>query len=231
MHCTAAATAACTWKKECVFAQRRTVWHLLQVKLTLLKHLLAYSMPSALPTLGATYPSARVVRADRALGVLLRLGARASDAAASSAEADAPADANCLAYAHISNLQDGDAVAANVSAAFPPGKEVAAKVTGFRVMDGLASATLRESDLAANASVTWSSLQAGQVLPGTVASVGDAGVLVQLGPAVRGLVPLAHLTEAAPPKKLKGRFKEGQAVRVRCASCHHTHTCLTLRAC
>jgi rRNA biogenesis protein RRP5 len=186
----------------------------LQVRLTLLKHLLGYHLPQSLPVLGATYSAARVVRADKALGVLLRLPATPSDPpSAAPVAAAAPA----LAYVHISNLADGNEVPAKVSDKFPPGKEVTAKVTGFRVMDGLAAATLRASDLAAASSVTWSSIEAGQVLTGTVHRVEEAGVLVQLAPAVRGLVPLAHVSEAAAPKKLKSRFKAGQALRVRCA--------------
>ena len=186
-----------------------------QVRLTLLKHLLAYHLPQTLPTLGATYATARVLRADKALGLLLRLSG-APDAAEAATTAAAAA-AQPLAYAHISNVADGDAVPSNLAAQFPPGREVRAKVTGFRVMDGLATVSLRESDLAATSAVTWSTLVAGDVLEGTVAAVEEAGVLVQLAPAVRGLVPLAHVSEAAAPKNLKSRFKAGQTLRVRCA--------------
>lgn len=170
------------------------------VRLTLLKNLLAFHLPTALPALGDVHAGARVVRPDKSLGLLLAL----------------PTNPPIPAYVHISNVADR-AVPDALGKAYPSGTEVTAKVTGYRVMDALATASMRESDIAAS-DVTWASLTAGAVLEGSVHAVEEYGVLVQLGKSVRGLVPLAHVSEAAAPKKLTTRFKPGQTVRVRCAS-------------
>jgi hypothetical protein len=171
-----------------------------QVRLSLLKNLIAYHLPTTLPTLGAVYDAATILRADKALGLLLALPTEL---------------APTYAYAHISNVADKGAIAANLGAKFPPGKTVRAKVTGFRMMDGLATVTLKASEISSS-DVSWDSLQAGHILEGSVHSVEEFGVIVQLAPAVRGLVPLMHVSEAAVPKKLQSRFKAGQPLRVRC---------------
>ena len=171
-----------------------------KVHLSLLKHLVAYHLPQTLPTLGAVYAGAAVVRADKALGLLLSLP---TEPAASAA------------YAHISNVSDSSAPA-NLATQFAPGTTVTAKVTGFRLMDGLATVSLRTADIEAR-DVSWETLEAAAVLEGTVHAVEEFGVVVQLAPAVRGLVPLAHVSEATAPKKLKSRFKVGQQLRARCA--------------
>ena len=144
-----------------------------KVRLTLLKHLLGYHLPLRLPTLGGVYSNAKVMRPDRALGALLQLPPR-PDGADASASADGADDSSggSLAYVHISNLVDGDKIPADVAANFPAGTVVAAKMTGFRVMDGLASASLKKSDLAeAGPVITWDSLAAATVLDGVVAEV------------------------------------------------------------
>lgn len=173
------------------------------VRLSLLPHLLDFRQPSPLPTLGAAYTPCTVLRADRALGLLLRVPTE---------------PIATLGYVHISHVQEGAAAPAHLAAAYPPGAPVHAKVVGFRPMDGLATLTMRASEVETSG-VTWVDLAPAAVLRGTVARVTAHGVLVQLGPGVRGLVPLMHVSDAAvPSKKALARFSEGQHVTVRCAA-------------
>jgi rRNA biogenesis protein RRP5 len=169
------------------------------IRLTLLKNLVAFHLSETLPVLGEVHEEARVLRADKALGLLLALPCKTG---------------NLLGYVHISNVAD-QGTPENLGKAFPSGSRVAAKVIGYRMMDALASASMKKSDLEQSAEVTWANLTAGTVLEGTVHAVEDYGILVQLGKAVKGLVPLMHVSEAAAPKKLKPRFKAGQKIRVR----------------
>lgn len=173
-----------------------------KVHLSLLRHLVAYHLPQSLPTLGAVYDAAKVLRCDKGLGLLVALPVE---------------PVACNGYAHISNVSDEPSATANLPSAFPIGKEVAAKVTGFRVMDGLATVSLKTSDIESS-DVTWDTLHPGGVVEGTVQQLADYGVLVQLGANVRGLVPMLHVSEAAAPKKLQSRLKVGQKLRCRCAS-------------
>lgn len=170
------------------------------VRLSLLKNLISYHLPMQLPPLGAVLDPVHVFRPDPAVGVLCTL----------------PADYSSLyGYIHISNLRDGKAVASNVSKDFPAGTELRAKVIGFRPMDALVTLTARASAVESS-NVNWETLQAGMVLDGRVHAVEDFGVTVQLTPEIRGLVPLAHLSDAGVARKLSSKFKAGQTVRVRC---------------
>lgn len=171
------------------------------VRLTLLKNLIAYHLPSGMPCLGTVMDDVRVFRADPAVGVLCSLPCEHT---------------SMYGYVHISNLRDGSAVQSNVSKEFPPGTELRAKVIGFRPMDALVTLTARPS-VVDSSDVTWNVLEAGMILEGRVGTVKESGLTVQLTPEIRGLVPLAHVSDAAAPKKMSTKFKTGQAVRVRCA--------------
>lgn len=170
------------------------------VRLSLLKNLVSYHLPSEVPTLGTVFDPVKVFRADPAVGVLCSL----------------PSESSCMyGYIHISNLRDGTAVSSHISKEFPPGTEVRAKVIGFRPMDALITLTARPSSVESS-DVTWESLQAGVVLEGRVHAAQDSGLTVQLTPEIRGLVPLSHVSDSAAPKKVSSKFKPGQTVRVRC---------------
>lgn len=90
------------------------------VRLTLLKNLLEYHLPTALPTLGAVYEDVTVIRPDHTLGALVRVPVGPSPQ---------------LGFIHISNLEPkagAKTVAANVAKEYPAGTVVRAKVNGFR---------------------------------------------------------------------------------------------------
>jgi len=96
--------------------------------LSLLPHLINYRMPSAVPMLGQVFESAVVRSIDPALGLLLELP---------SEPVPAPA------FAHVSNL--ADARVARPEKVFKLGQAVAARVIGFRLVDGLALVSLKPS--------------------------------------------------------------------------------------
>lgn len=171
------------------------------VRLSLLKNLVSYHLPTELPTLGTVYDPVRVFRADPAVGVLCSLP---------------PESAAPFGYIHISNLRDGTTVPSHVSKEFPPSTELRAKVIGFRPMDALVTLTARPAAVESS-DVTWDTLEAGMVLAGRVHAVRESGLTVQLTPEIRGLVPLAHVSDSAAPRKVSSKFKPGQSVRVRCA--------------
>lgn len=160
----------------------------------------------------------KVFRADPAVGVLCSLPTASS---------------SMYGYVHISNLRDGKAVPSHISKEFPPGTELRAKVIGVRPMDALVTLTARPSAVESS-DVTWDTLQAGMVLEGRVHSAQETGLTVQLTPEIRGLVPLAHVSDSAAPKKVSSKFKPGQTVRVRCVHrlwlrCHGVIFLLSLR--
>jgi ribosomal protein S1 len=171
------------------------------VRLSMLRNLVDFHLPRDLPLLGAVF-SAAVVRADATLGVLVRVPS-------------APVATH--GYVHISNLEAkaGGRVPSNVGREFPPGTELRVKVTGARVMDALVSLTARRAAVDAE-EVTWETLEAGAVLSGRVHAVEEYGVMVQVTPAIRGLIPVAHATDAATAKSVHKRYSPGQTVRFRC---------------
>lgn len=90
------------------------------VRLTLLKNLLEYHLPTAFPTLGSVYEDATVIRPDHTLGVLVKVPVT---------------PAPQLGFIHISNLEPkagAKTVAANVGKEYPAGTVIRAKVNGFR---------------------------------------------------------------------------------------------------
>lgn len=98
------------------------------VMLTLQRGLVARQLPANFPAMGQVFPDARVLRVDSGLGLLCAL----------------PSGEGQLAYppgfCHISNAAEGRVAA--LDKAFKPDQRVAARVTGFRPLDGLAVLTL-----------------------------------------------------------------------------------------
>lgn len=90
------------------------------VRLTLLKNLLEYHLPTVLPTLGSVYEDVTVIRPDNTLGALVKVPISPSPQ---------------LGYIHISNLEPkagAKTVAATVGKEYPTGTVIRAKVNGFR---------------------------------------------------------------------------------------------------
>ena len=177
------------------------------VRLSLLPHLLARApgpaadLPAPGTLLGgggtdADAPAGTVARVDEGLGVLVDLGPAAGAAGAGT---------RLFGYAHISNAADGRT--ARLGRAFKVGAPVrAARVLGARPMDGLASLSLKATDVA-RALGSVADLKPGSAVEGTVEAADPArGLLVLLAPGVRARIPPEHLV---PP----GRSAAGAVAR------------------
>jgi rRNA biogenesis protein RRP5 len=100
------------------------------------------------------------------------------------------------------------------------GQVVTARVIGFRLLDGLATVSLKPSVIE-QAIHSVKDLYPGQLLPAvTVAKVLDQGGLVlQLNATLKALVPALHMSDLGTKKGgTKGKFKEGQKVTGRVLS-------------
>ncbi|GBF92560.1 hypothetical protein Rsub_05174 [Raphidocelis subcapitata] len=168
--------------------------------LSLLPHLLNCRMPTVVPMLGEIFDAATVRRVDPALGLLLQLPTSPSPAAA---------------FAHVSNLADGRTE--RPEKVFKPGQAVRARVVGFRLVDGLALVSLKPSVLSQQV-YSMKDLQPGQLLEGTVvASDPERGLVLQITPSIKALVPPLHASDLGT-KKSKAKHREGQVVQGRVLS-------------
>jgi rRNA biogenesis protein RRP5 len=96
------------------------------VGLSLNPQLINYTIPTMAPAIGDVFENAVVHRVDPTLGILVELPLKNSSAAA---------------YIHISNVSDEHV--AKLGKKYCVGKKVRARIVGFRVMDGLAIASLK----------------------------------------------------------------------------------------
>lgn len=115
-----------------------------------------------------------------------------------------------LGFAHISHIGDGD-LDRVPKKKYAPGSTHAARVLGMAAMDGLTSLSLQPAVLEAQF-LHANEVQPGEIVSGTVLSLADYGMLVQLAKGVRGLVQPHHYADAMlkhPEKK----FGTGDKVR------------------
>ncbi|EFJ44854.1 rRNA processing protein Rrp5/programmed cell death protein 11 [Volvox carteri f. nagariensis] len=158
--------------------------------LSLLPHLAAQTLPSPVPVLGSVFPEAEVVRLDAAggPGLLLRM--------------EGLPEGPVAGYCHVSNALEEKKVAKEAVAAmaekYKVGTKLPARVIGYRLLDGMASVTVRPSQVNA-AVLSFTDLTPGMLVAGTVISVpdrdGDGPLLVQIAEGVKGLVPPLHASE------------------------------------
>lgn len=97
----------------------------------------------------------------------------------------------------------------------PPGTKLKVRVIGFRLMDALASVTAKPS-ITDKDVLGYGEIYPGMPLGGTVTDVEHAsGLLVEVGPGMRALVPVIHMsdlgTEAARKKFKVGLGWQGRA--------------------
>lgn len=98
------------------------------------------------------------------------------------------------AYVHVSDVADTHI--ASLAKGFKAGKTVKAKITGWRALDGIATATMRPSILA-KPSLRRADIHPGMVLQGKVVSASAKGALLDVADGVRGFVPPMHMGELA----------------------------------
>ncbi|MEW5309980.1 MAG: hypothetical protein WDW38_001818 [Sanguina aurantia] len=167
-----------------------------KVGLSLLPHLLSRSLPSPIPQLGAVYEGAVVRRVDTGLGLLLEFPLGLSP---------------CGGYVHVSNVADERTD--KPEASFKAGQRVAAKVIGFRLVDGLAALSMKQSVVSQKVT-SFKDLAVGMSVDGVISSVETYGLLVSLSGSVRGVVPTAHMSDLGMASAKK-KFKVGMPVSAR----------------
>lgn len=125
------------------------------------------------------------------------------------------------AYVHVSDISDSH-IDSLAKAGFKTGKTVQAKITGWRALDGIATATLRPSVLS-KPILRRADLHPGKVLQGKVVSAGPKGAVLELADGLRGLVPPVHMGELCSSdgtmrKSTLSRFAEGTILATRVLS-------------
>ncbi|KAL6772122.1 hypothetical protein ACKKBG_A29005 [Auxenochlorella protothecoides x Auxenochlorella symbiontica] len=167
-----------------------------KIVLTMQRGLVAGQLPPDFPAMGQVFAEATVLRIDPGLGLLCSL----------------PSAAGQVTYppgfAHISNTLEGRVK--SLEKAFTVGQKVKARVIGFRPLDGLAVLTLRPS-VVEQLILSHADLHPGMPVTGKVAAVEDFGLLLEITPSVRALVPLIHGSDVGTKKGLR-KHKLGQSV-------------------
>ncbi|KAL3684900.1 hypothetical protein R1sor_002922 [Riccia sorocarpa] len=147
------------------------------VGLTVNSSLVHNSVPSWAVQIGDAFTDAVVRRVDQTLGLLIELPSKPSPSAA---------------YVHISNVSDGHID--KLEKKFTEGRRVKARVIGYRIMDGLAIASLKTSVLQ-QMIVSLADVRPGMPVNATVVAVEPFGAIAQIGEALKGLCPLQHMSE------------------------------------
>ncbi|GAX80532.1 hypothetical protein CEUSTIGMA_g7970.t1 [Chlamydomonas eustigma] len=166
-----------------------------QAGLSILPHLVGLTLPSPTPMLGQLFQEAKVRRVHAGLGLLLEL----------------PLDGEerCAGFVHISNLNDGREDTP-MEKLYKVGQTISARVIGFRLVDGLATLSMKKSVLDQEI-VSYAHLHPGMPLSTTINCIEDHGLLVSAGPGIKGLIPKLHASDLGTSKALT-KFKVGQKV-------------------
>lgn len=172
------------------------------IHLTQRSHLMALEAPKDLPAVGTHVTDAQVLRVDGGLGLLLRLPR----------DNDEEVDSGIGAYVHISRVSDDRAE--HLEKTFKPEQTVSCRVIGSSLVEGWATATLKQSALKA-AVLSYADITPGQIVEGEVLSIESFGLFISLGEGVRGLCTTMHIIDAATVKKTKNRHKVGAKVSCR----------------
>ena len=183
----------------CVDAATKTV------RATLVRHVVRREAPPTLPARGALVEAATVVRVDEGLGVLLELGGVGGENGDANADAPTPTTPPrpVYGYAHVSNVTDGRV--AKLAKRFAPGTAVPARIVGGRLIDGVASLSLRPADVG-RALASAADLVPGATVTGVVDAADEqSGLLVAVAPRVRVRVPIEHLTSGSGPAAVRRR--------------------------
>lgn len=171
------------------------------VALTLNKSLVADRLPEINVSVGDIFEEAVVSRVDASLGLVLSL--------------DRGAEKNPMAaFVHVSNVSEQHVD--KLEKKFKPGQKVRARVIGKQSMDGMATATMKES-VVDQLILSIADVSPGMIVKGKLVALKPAGAVVRLGEGVRALCPLQHMAESSltkPPPK----FKTGAVLRFRVVS-------------
>eukprot|EP00884_Botryococcus_braunii_P015433 jgi/Botrbrau1/2573/Bobra.145_1s0001.1 len=118
-------------------------------------------------------------------------------------------------YAHVSNAADSHVD--KLEKLYRPGQVVPARVIGSRPIDGLATLTLKRSEVEQEFK-SLSALKPGTLVSGTVSALEDIGMLVTLGANVKGLARREEWYGSGRKREGASKYKLGQKVRARVLS-------------
>ncbi|KAL8246480.1 hypothetical protein R6Q59_007696 [Mikania micrantha] len=155
------------------------------VGLTLNPHLVHNNAPPLLVKVGDIFDDSKVIRVDRRTGMLLEIP---------SAPIPTPA------YVNVSDLSDKEVKKWEKS--FKEGSLVRVRISGFRLLEGLATGVLKSSAFESSV-FTHSDVRPGMVVKAKVVIVDTFGAIVQFASGVKALCPLRHMSEfeIVKPKK------------------------------
>eukprot|EP00798_Chlamydomonas_sp_ICE-L_P000495 gene495-1901_t len=142
--------------------------------------------------------TAIVKRVDPGLGLLLEL--------------PITEDASCAGYVHVSNVSD-ERTEKPLDKMFKVDEKVTTRVIGFRLVDGLATVSMKKSVVEQQV-VSYKDMHPGQPLSCVVHSIEAYGIIVTVvggSGTIKALVPLLHASDTGTDKALT-KFKVGQKV-------------------
>nr|XP_043631998.1 rRNA biogenesis protein RRP5 isoform X2 [Erigeron canadensis] len=170
------------------------------VGLTLNRHLVHNNAPPALVKVGDIFDDSKVIRVDTGSGLLLEIP---------SAPIPTPA------YVNVSDLSDKEVRKWEKS--FKEGSLVRVRVSGFRLLEGLATGVLKTSAFEGSV-FTHSDVRPGMVVKAKVIIVDSFGAIVQFASGVKALCPLRHMSELEIIKPRK-KFQVGAELLFRVLGC------------
>lgn len=168
-----------------------------KIGLTMKPSLVQGTTTGRIPQIGTTIESAQVSRLDENLGMLLQFSTERSGEA--------------TGYVHISNASESHIE--KIGKHFRVGQQVRARVIGQRLMDGMASLSLKKSVIEQQL-VSYADCYPGMHVKGEVVAAEDFGAIVQLADGIKALLPTFHTSEVVATSP-RGKFKVGAKVRCR----------------
>ncbi|KAF2307727.1 hypothetical protein GH714_031256 [Hevea brasiliensis] len=170
------------------------------VGLTLNQHLIHNNTPLMHVKVGDIYDSAKVVRVDKGLGLLLEIP---------STPVSTPA------YVSISDVAENEV--GKLEKKFKEGSKIRVRILGYKHLEGLATGILKASAFEGTV-FTHSDVKPGMIVRAKILAVDSFGAIVQFPGGVKALCPLRHMSEfeIAKPRK---KFKVGAELVFRVLGC------------
>ncbi|KAG8646904.1 rRNA biogenesis protein RRP5 isoform X3 [Manihot esculenta] len=170
------------------------------VGLTLNQHHVRNSTPPMHVKVGDIYDSAKIVRVDKGLGLLLEIP---------STPLSTPA------YVSISDVAENEV--RKLEKKFKEGSIVRVRILGYKHLEGLATGILKASAFEGPV-FTHSDVKPGMIVRAKIIAVDSFGAIVQFPGGLKALCPLRHMSEfeIAKPRK---KFKVGAELVFRVLGC------------
>ncbi|EPS59007.1 hypothetical protein M569_15804, partial [Genlisea aurea] len=177
------------------------------IGLTLNPSLVGNMAPKSLVKIGDIFDKSKVLRVDKAFGLLVEL----------------PTKPPTPAFVSVTDAFD-EAVE-NLDKSFKEGSVVPIRILGYRHLEGLAIGSLKASALKGLV-FSHSDVKPGMVVKAKILKVRSSGAIVQFSSGVKAICPLRHMSEferAKPPKK----FQAGVELVFRVLGCRSKRISVT----